>query len=188
MKGVEKLVDKSLFNNDWYTRDIPKVKWLTWMLVSSVFFESRLVIPYGVKALILRLFGAHVGSNFIIKPQVKIKFPWKLVVGNRVSLGEAVWIDNLDFVIIRDNVTLSQGAYVCTGNHNYRKTSFDLIVKKIVLEQGVWVGAKSCISPGVKMKEHSILTMNSVLTKDADSFGIYQGNPAVYVKERKLEI
>lgn len=36
------------------------------------------------------------------------------------------------------------------------------------------------------MKSHSILTVGSVLTKDAEEYGIYQGNPAVLVKKEKL--
>jgi putative colanic acid biosynthesis acetyltransferase WcaF len=138
--------------------------------------------------MLLRLFGAKVGSNCIIKPGVKIKFPWKLEAGNWVSFGEMVWIDNLGLVKLGNNVTISQGAYLCTGNHDFRKVSFDLIVGEIILADGVWIGAHSCVGPGITMGISSILTMNSVLTTDTNDFGIYQGNPAKYVKKRTLEL
>lgn len=99
-------------------------------------------------------------------------------------IGEGVWIDNLGKVKIGNNVCISQGAMLLTGNHNYKKESFDLIVGDITLEDGVWVGAKSVVCPGVTMKSHSILTVGSVLTKDAEEYGIYQGNLAVMVKKR----
>ncbi len=73
-----------------------------------------------------------------------------------------------------------------TGNHNYKKETFDLIVGEIILEDGVWVGHKSVVCPGVTMHSHSILTVGSVLTKDAEAYSIYQGNPAVKVKERVI--
>lgn len=37
------------------------------------------------------------------------------------------------------------------------------------------------------MKSHSILSVGSVATKDLEAYGIYQGNPALKVKERKIE-
>lgn len=98
-------------------------------------------------------------------------------------IGEGVWIDNLGKVKIGNNVCISQGAMLLTGNHNYKKESFDLIVGDITLEDGIWVGAKSVVCPGVTMKSHSILTVGSVLTKDAKEYGIYQGNLAVMVKK-----
>jgi putative colanic acid biosynthesis acetyltransferase WcaF len=73
------------------------------------------------------------------------------------------------------------------GNHNYSKATFNLIVGDITLEEGVWVGAKAVVCPGVKMKSHSVLTAGSILTKDAEEYTIYQGNPAVPVKKRIIE-
>ena len=74
-----------------------------------------------------------------------------------------------------------------TGNHNYKKESFDLIVKGIEIEDGVWIGAKSVVCPGVKLKSHSILTVGSVLTNDTEEFTIYRGNPAVPVRKRVID-
>ncbi len=104
----------------------------------------------------------------------------------KIWIGEEVWIDNLGNVKIGNNICLSQGAMLLCGNHNYKKETFDLIVGDISLEDGVWVGAKSVVSPGVTMKTHSILSIGSVLTKDAEAYGIYQGNPAVQVKHREI--
>ena len=61
-----------------------------------------------------------------------------------------------------------------------------MIVGDITLEDGVWVGAKAVVCPGVTMKSHSILSVGSVLTKDAEAYGIYQGIPAVLVKFRLI--
>ena len=81
---------------------------------------------------------------------------------------------------------MSQGAYLLTGNHNYTLPYFDLIVKPIILEEGVWVGAKSIVCPGVTCKSHAVLSAGSVATKDMDPYTIFQGNPASRVKERKI--
>ena len=127
------------------------------------------------------------GKGLIIKNNVTIKFPWKLTVGNHVWLGENCWIDNLDYVTIGDNVCISQGALLLTGNHDYTVPSFDYRNVPVVLEDGVWIGAKSVVCPGVICYSHSILTVGSVATKNLDAYTIYQGNPAIAVRKRKIE-
>jgi putative colanic acid biosynthesis acetyltransferase WcaF len=134
----------------------------------------------------LCLFGAKIGKGFIIKPNVNIKYPWFLTVGDNVWIGENVWIDNLVMVVIGNNVCLSQKAFLLTGNHDYSISNFELTAKEILLEDGVWIGAGSVVCPGVICKSHSVLAVASVATKSLDSYAVYQGNPAVKVRERVI--
>ena len=181
-----KQVDLSKFDNSWYKPGNP-FKRFVWYFKNIFLLKSSLPWPNSFKVFALRFFGAKVGSNVIIKPNVNIKYPWFLEIGDNVWIGEGAWIDNLDKVKIGNNVCISQGALLLCGNHNYKKETFDLIVGCITLEDGVWVGAKSVVCPGVTMKSHSILSVGSVLTIDAEVYGIYQGNPAMMVKMRRLE-
>jgi putative colanic acid biosynthesis acetyltransferase WcaF len=165
----------------------PKWKIILWNFINVILFINPLNVSYKFKAIILRSFGAKIGTRVILKQNISIKYPWFLEIGDNVWIGERVWIDNLGRVKIGNNVCISQGAMLLCGNHNYKKETFDLIVGDITLEDGVWVGAKSVVCPGVTMKSHSILTVGSVLTKDAEEYGIYQGVPAVLVRKRVIE-
>ncbi len=178
-----KKVDLLKFNNSWY-KPGSSIKRFVWYFKNLILLKSSLPWPNAFKVFALRFFGAKVGRNVLIKPNVNIKYPWFLEIGDNVWIGEGVWVDNLGKVKIGNNVCISQGAMLLCGNHNYKKETFDLIVGDIILEDGVWVGAKSIVCPGVTMKSHSILTVGSVLTKDSEEYGIYQGNPAVLVKKR----
>jgi len=178
--------DLSSYNNDWYQPG-GEIKRTIWFYVNAIFFETA-IFPFSfLKVGLLRLFGAKVGKGVFIKPSVNIKYPWFLEIGNYVWIGENVWIDNLTDVVISSNVCLSQGAMLLTGNHNYKLPSFDLMTGKIVLEEGVWIGAQAVVCPGITCHSHSILTAGSVATKNLDAFGIYQGNPAVKIKERVIQ-
>lgn len=179
-------VDLSRFDNSWY-KPGNALKRFVWYFKNIFLFKSSLPWPNSLKILTLRFFGAKVGKNVLIKPNVNIKYPWFLEIGDNVWIGEEVWIDNLGKVKIGNNVCISQGALLLCGNHNYKKETFDLIVGDITLEDGVWVGAKSVVCPGVTMKSHSILSVGSVLTKDAEEYEIYQGVPAEFVKKRVIE-
>ena len=128
--------------------------------------------------MLLRMFGARIGSGVVVKPRVTIKYPWKLAVGDHSWIGEQVWIDNLDQVTIGAHVCISQGALLLCGNHDYKKPTFDLITGPIVLENGVWIGAKASVAPGVTCGSHSVLAMGGVATKNLEAWKVYQGNPA----------
>lgn len=176
-------VDLSKFDNRWY---IPgsKIKRILWYFVNIIFLKTSIPYSSKLKVLILKLFGAKVGKNVVIKPDVNIKYPWFLEIGDNVWIGEGVWIDNLTDVKIGNNVCISQGAYILTGNHNYKKETFDLIIKPIVIEDGVWIGAKSIVCPGSVLKNHSVLSAGTVFSGTSDEYAVYHGNPAILVRKR----
>ena len=180
-----KKTDLSKFDNSWYQPG-PKVKLLCWYLVNMVVFKTTLPIPSSLKIRLLRGFGAIIGANVVIKPCVNIKYPWFLHIGDNCWIGEGVWIDNLAFVTIGNNVCLSQGCFLLTGSHNYKVLSFDLILGEIVLHDGVWIGAKAIVCPNVTCKSESVLAVNSVATNNLDENTIYQGNPAIAKRESSL--
>jgi putative colanic acid biosynthesis acetyltransferase WcaF len=175
----------STFNNDWY-KPGSALKRLLWYAVHEVFLDSSFPVS-SIKVALLKVFGARVGVGVVIKPKVRIKYPWKLQIGDYSWIGEGVWIDNLDQVTIGKHCCISQGAMLLCGNHNYKKSSFDLIIGAITLDDGAWIGAQATVCPGVRCGSHAVLTVGSVATKNLESHGIYQGNPAVKVKTRVIE-
>ena len=184
---MAKRVDLSSYNNSWSKKVASLFKRALCHLANSFILKSHIVPLSFIKVAILRLFGAKIGSNVNIKPGVNIKYPWKLKVGNNCWIGENVWIDNLDEVTLSDNVCISQGAFLLCGNHNFKSTSFDLMLGPITIESGAWIGAKSIVCPGVTVATHAILSVGSLANKDLESYAIYKGNPAVKCKERVIE-
>lgn len=182
---MKKTSDLSAYNNSWYKPGHP-VKRALWYFINAAFFLNPFFPFSAPKKMFLRMFGAKVGKGVVIKPSVNIKYPWKLHIGNHVWIGESVWIDNLALVKIGDHCCISQGAMLLCGNHNYKKTSFDLIVREIHLENGVWIGAQSLVAPGTICHSHAVLTAGSMATASLEAYGIYTGNPAVKIREREI--
>jgi putative colanic acid biosynthesis acetyltransferase WcaF len=175
--------DLSKFNNDWY-KPGSKYKILLWFIVNRLIINTYFPIPVFFKCFVLRIFGAKIGNGIMIKPKVNIKYPWFLEIGDYAWIGENVWIDNLGKVFIGANACISQGVLLLTGNHDYKKETFDMILKNIIIEEGVWIGAKSVVCQGVICQSHSVLGVNSVATKNLEPFSVYQGNPAQFVRIR----
>ena len=179
--------DLSKYDNSSYNPGKNFIIRTLWYFTNIFFFKNPFNTLNFTKIFLLRFFGAQVNKGVVIKPSVNIKYPWRLKIGNYSWIGENVWIDNLADVEIGANCCISQGAMLLTGNHNFKKSTFDLITDKIILEDGAWVGAKSIIAPGIICKTHSILAVNSVATKDLAEYNIYQGNPAKKIKIRTIE-
>jgi putative colanic acid biosynthesis acetyltransferase WcaF len=158
-----------------------------WYVANVLFFNTSVPFPNSLKRMLLRIFGAKIGKGVILKPKVNIKYPWMLGVGNHSWIGEGVWIDNLGNVEIGANCCLSQGVMLLCGNHNFSVSGFDLTVKEITLEEGVWLGAKSTVTQGVTCCSHSVLTVGSVASKDLEAYSINRGNPAEKIKSRVIE-
>ena len=106
----------------------PKWKIIVWLFFNYFILNSAIPWPYSLKRWILVLFGATIGQGLVIKTKVRIKNPWRLVAGDNCWIGESVWIDNLEDVVLGSNVCLSQGAMLLTGNHDYRQPEFPLSV------------------------------------------------------------
>lgn len=176
--------DLGAYENPEYDPGRGLITRLLWYITNAIILDSWLVPGSSVKRAILRVFGATLGGGVVIKPRVNVKYPWRLSIGNNVWIGEGVWIDNLADVNIESNVCISQGAYLLTGNHDYRDPSFGLVVKSINVKSGAWVAARAVVGPGVTMGAESVLVAGSVLFSDTEENGIYRGNPATLVRFR----
>ena len=164
----------------------PLVKRALWYWLSLLFFDTAIPWPRGWKRLLLRVMGARIGKSVVIKPRVRIKYPWKLSVGHHSWLGEGVWIDNLDMVDIGSHCCVSQGAYLLCGNHDYTKITFDLITGPITMEDGSWAGAQSILGPGSILGKEAVLTAGSVGLGRLVHGKIHQGNPAQPIRDRTI--
>lgn len=167
-----------------YSPQASVVRRIAWYVMHALFFDSWL-LPWTVpKVWLLRVFGARMGRGIVIKPRVRIKYPWLLSVGDFTWIGEGAWIDNLAMVSIGAHACISQDAYLLTGNHDYRDIRFGLMTNAIHIDDGAWVGARAIVCPGATLKRMSVLTAGSVLASTTEEYGIYRGNPATFVKRR----
>ena len=158
-----------------------------WLIIEAFTLLNPFFVSYRLKAHILRAFGASIGRSLVIKPRVHIKYPWRLSIGDYVWLGERAWIDNLADVRIGDNVCISQGAYICTGNHDWSDRQMGLVTKPVTVDAGAWIAAFAKVAPGVHVGQDAVIGFGGVLVDDAESAGIYFGNPAKRIGTRTVQ-
>jgi putative colanic acid biosynthesis acetyltransferase WcaF len=182
----EPRIDLARTHRGGYHPGRPYVVRAVWLLVETLVLLNPVLVSYRLKRAMLRLFGATIGEGVLIKPGVHVKYPWRLTVGDHCWLGERAWIDNMEDVALASDVVVSQGAYLCTGNHDWTDPAMPLAPRRIVVEHGAWIGAFAKVAPGTTIGAGSVLSLGAVALSDTEPWGIYAGNPAVRVGKRVL--
>lgn len=149
-----------------------------WFCLGSPLLSASWLPGSGWRVALLRLFGAGLGRGCRLKPGLRVKFPWRLRCGDYCWLGEDVWIDNLALISLGDRVCLSQGAYLCTGNHDYRSTDFGLRLGPITIGSDAWIGARAVLAPGTCVGEAAVVALGAVASGKVPPAMVVRGNPA----------
>jgi putative colanic acid biosynthesis acetyltransferase WcaF len=155
-----------------------------WYLCKCLLFLTPLPVPSSIKRSVLRSFGARIGKGVVIKPRVNIHFPWKLAVGDHTWIGEEVFLLNFEAITIGDQCCISQRAFLCTGNHDYRQPSMPYRNQPITVEDGAWVGAQVFVSPGVTIGSEAVIAAGSVVSKNQPPGAVCAGNPCAATRSR----
>lgn len=156
---------------------------LWWFVQSSLFALSPQVM-YRWRVWLLRLFGAKIGKGVIIRPSVRITYPWKLTVGDFCHIGDHVELYSLGEIEIGDCAVVSQRSYICTGSHDYRSPTFDIYAKKIVIESEAWIATDVFVAPGIRIGHGAVVGARSSVFNDVPPRSICIGSPAKVVGER----
>ncbi|MDT0185740.1 acetyltransferase [Microbacterium sp. ARD31] len=155
-----------------------------WAVCELLFVTNPWQISSGLRIRVLRAFGATIGAGVVFRPRTRIKFPWKLSVGDRSWIGEGVWFHNQDHVHVGSDAVISQDAFLTTGSHRHRE-DMALITRPISVEDGAWVTSRCVILGGSRIGRRAIIRPLSLVAGEAVPAGeIWGGNPVRKVANR----
>ncbi len=155
-------IDLSLAAGRQETWDRSSLVVYAWSVAELLLVSNPWQISSRIRAAVLRGFGASIGHGVILRPRLRVRFPWKLAVGDRSWIGEGVWIHNQDQVTIGSDVVLSQGTFLTTGSHAYRD-DMRLTTRSITIESGAWVTARCVVLAGSTVGRNALITPNTVV-------------------------
>ena len=156
-----------------------RLSWLVFCRWTPKFFN-----PWRI--LVLKLFGANLLGIPFIHSTARIQIPWNLTMQHRACLGECANAYSLGKIQILEGATVAQEAYLCTGTHDFKDPSLQLITKPIKIGKNSFIGARAMILPGVSIGDRTIVGAMSVVSKDVPDHQIVAGNPAKKIGERPV--
>ncbi len=164
-----------------------KVKRLFWEILCFLFYRPW---PYFLgkkfRNFLLRLFGAKIGKRVSVFPSATVWAPWNLTLDEYVAIDRNVYLYSVDKIVIGSKVAISDGAFICTAGHDISYASRPLTTAPITIEDGVWIGARAFIMPGVTIGEGAVVAAGAVVTKNVEPWAVVGGNPAKFIKYREL--
>ncbi|UWR30451.1 WcaF family extracellular polysaccharide biosynthesis acetyltransferase [Sulfitobacter sp. W002] len=155
-----------------------------WWIVQATLFRLSPQPAYRWRAMLLRAFGAVVGSNTRIRPTARFTYPWKIKIGDNSWIGDRAELYCLVPIIIGDDVCISQDSYLCTGSHDMTKRSFDYDCAEILVQDQVWIATGCFVSPGVTLKKGAVVGARSLVLSDVEEGAVYAGQPARRIRDR----
>lgn len=177
--------DLSLFRLPKEFRGRPSWFVQLWWIFDAAFVRSTPQILYSWRRFAWRLFGAEVGRNVLIRPGVRVVFPWKVKVGDYCWIGDGATLYSLAEITIGQHSVISQDAYLCAGTHDHRDVAFPMQASPIVIESECWVAARAFIGPGVRVCHGAVVGACAVVLSDVAQAAIVAGIPARTVGRRE---
>lgn len=147
-----------------------------WSIVELLVVTNPWQISSSLRVRVLRRFGAEIGRGVIFRPRTRVKFPWKLHIGDDSWIGEGVWFHNQDHIFIGHDVVISQDTFLTTGSHAHRR-DMGLITKPILIEDGVWVTSKCVVLGGSVIGRSALVSPLTTVTGVIEPNSIYGSFP-----------
>jgi putative colanic acid biosynthesis acetyltransferase WcaF len=155
-----------------------------WWIIEALLFNTSPQFMYGWRRFLLRLFGAKIGKDVILRPSMRTQFPWKVTIGDYSWIGDEVVLYSLGPINIGDNVVISQRSYLCTGSHDYAKSDFPIYQEPINIENECWLATDVYVGPGVTIGKGAVVGARSSVFKSLPANKVCLGSPAKPVKDR----
>lgn len=135
---------------------------------------------------VLRLFGARIGREVHLHPSVRIDVPFNLSIGDYTAVGDRAILYALGPITIGTRVTISQGAHLCAGTHDFRRATMPLVKSRISIGDEAWICTDAFVGPDVTVGERAIVGARAVAVRNVAADSIVAGNPARVVSHRTV--
>lgn len=158
-----------------------------WWLFQALFVLPTPQFMFSWRRFALTLFGAKIGKRVLIRPGVRVTYPWNLTMGDDVWIGDNATLYSVADISIGSHSVISQEAYLCAGTHDHRDVSFRFVSAPIRIGGECWVAARAFIGPGVELGHGAVVGAGSIVTKTVAAGTIVGGNPATLLGARSPE-
>jgi putative colanic acid biosynthesis acetyltransferase WcaF len=136
-----------------------------WAAVELLLVRNPWQISSKLRVWALRKFGAEIGNGVIFRPDTRVKFPWKLSIGDNCWIGEGVWFHNQEMITLGHDVVISQQTMLTTGSHKHR-TNMALVMRPIIIHDGCWITSRCLITGGVTIGRSALIAPMTVISSD----------------------
>ncbi len=149
----------------------------------SLFRHTPGKLGFGIRYLFLKSLAQNCGDVVAIFPGAYFLNVERIAIGHHVSIHQMCYLEGIGGLRIGSHVSLSHSVSIITHEHDYIQTKIpirdaDIILKPVIIEDDVWIGAGARILGGVTIGQGSVIGAGAVVTKSIPPGSIAVGVPA----------
>ena len=162
----------------------------SWLI--TLLYGILYLLPPFLRWFILKLMLGRLGSDCLIDSNVYFRYPWKVFLGNGVSINNNVQIlsslaSSEGVVTIKDGAVIAPYVLILTATHDYSTLELSDTSSPVVINEHAWIGAGSIILPGVNIGKNAVVGAGSVVTKDVPDNAVVAGTPSKIINQRIIK-
>lgn len=165
-----------------------------WLYLLALLFGSRDFSPIRkLRMLYFQAALASLGPGSKIAGGVRIDHPENVWLGQGCFVGERCILYGYDKITIGDNVLIAPDVLMITRNHVFSDIAVPIREQgyrqaPITIEDGVWIGFRAIVLPGITIGRGAIIAAGAVVTNDVPAYAIAGGVPARLIKRREQSV
>ena len=164
---------------------------------SKISCGRSVTIDNNVKINALSKKGINIGNNVSILNNTIIdcigvfnNIGEGLTIGDNVGIAQNCFIQVRASVSIGNDVIIGPNVSIFSENHLYGNTNEPIRKqgvsrKGVIIEDGVWIGARAVVLDGVTIGKNSVIAAGSVVNKNIEPYTVYGGVPANLINKIK---
>jgi acetyltransferase-like isoleucine patch superfamily enzyme len=144
-------------------------------------FAGSPLMPRAVRFLVYRSAGIQVGRVDILSGLTITGHPRNLRIGHATGVNVGCFFDCEGRITVGERVMMGMGVTLVTSDHPLEPDGRPQAApegRDIVIGDGVWLGARCMVLPGVTVGAGTIVSAGSVVTRDCMPDSVYAGVPA----------
>ncbi len=118
------------------------------------------------------------GWGLSVYGRISVRAPEEVRIGHHCRLNEGMLIVGTGPLILGNHVHIAGQVIFATAGLDYKQEGWPQFQAPILIKNYAWIGAGSCIRPGVTIGEGAIVGMGSVVTHDVPDYTVVVGSPA----------
>jgi maltose O-acetyltransferase len=137
-----------------------------------------------LRHLLATLLG-HLGENAIVKPAFRCDYGLNISIGARSFVNYDCVMLDCNKITIGEEVQIGPGVHIYTATHPLdaptRRSGLEA-AHPVTIGNGVWLGGRSVVCPGVTVGDNTVVGAGSVVTKDLPAGILAVGSPCRVVR------
>lgn len=154
-----------------------------------VSFGRRCDIRRGVRIRVARGASVGFGANCVLDEGLVAECRGRLLVGDGTVFGHHCTLAAAESIEIGRDCLIAELVSIRDHDHQFSSTAVSILnqgrrVEPVSIGQGVWLGAKVTVTPGVTIGDGCVVGANSVVSRDLPPFSVAVGAPARVIRTR----